>query len=74
MDLELKRQMEQERKERNFGAYNKLIEANENLVDKMKWIKEDIEREIYKLENIYDDNITVEEIINDLKNILKNNS
>ena len=52
-----------------------LAEANIKLMDKLKWIKEDIQREIYKLKYTYiDDKITKEEIINDLEQILKVNN
>lgn len=73
MDLELRKQIQAEIQERKQGAYSKLIEANVDLSDKLKWIRDDIEREIYKLETL-DINFTKEVIINDLKKILKNNN
>ena len=73
MNIELKKQVQAEMQERKQGAYSKLIEANCNLADKLKWLKEDIEREIYKLETL-DIDFTKEVIINDLKKILKNNN
>ena len=48
-----------------------LIKANTKLVDKLKWIKQDIEREIYKLQT---HESSKEEIIDDLEKILKNNN
>lgn len=71
MREELRRQMEEEKKERMGNAYNNAINANIKLQDKLKWIKEDIEREIYKITT---HNISIEEIIEDLKIILKNNN
>ena len=62
-------------REQRTGEINNLAEANIKLIDKLKWIQEDIQREIYKLEYQYlDYNITKEEIIEDLKTILKNNN
>ena len=44
-------------------------------MNKLKWTKEDIQREIYKLKYTYiDDKIKKEEIINDLEQILKVNN
>ena len=62
-------------REQRTGEINNLAEANIKLMNKLKWTKEDIQREIYKLKYTYiDDKITKEEIINDLKTILKNNN
>jgi len=65
-----RKQMEQELKERNGSAYSNLIKANTDLIDKLKWLEEDIQREISK---INDSEITKEEIIVDLINILEKN-
>ena len=70
MDIESKKQKEQETKERKHGSYKNLIEANIKLVDKIKWIKEDIKREINKIAT---NDIPREEIITDLEIIIKNN-
>ena len=60
---------------RRTGEISNLADANTKLLDKLKWIKEDIEREIYKLENpSVNDIFTKEEVIEDLKKILKNNN
>ena len=64
-----------EMKKSKENINDNLIKANTKLVDKLKWIKEDIQREIYKLKYTYiDDKITKEEIINDLEKILKVNN
>lgn len=63
------------KKNKRIGEVSSLAEANIKLMNKLKWIKEDIQREIYKLKYTYiDDKITKEEIINDLKKILKVNN
>ena len=71
--------IEQYKKNKNnqnrTGEINNLAEANIKLMDKLKWIREDIQREIYKLENpTFSDIFTKEEIVDDLKAILKNNN
>ena len=48
-----------------------LIKANTKLVDKLKWIKQDIEREIKKINEL---DMTKEQIVEDLEKILKNNN
>ena len=68
--LEIKKQVEQEISERRRGAYSKLIKANETLLDKLQWTREDIEIEINKLKT---QNLKIEDVIVDLENILKNN-
>ena len=63
------------KKLKRTGEVSSLAEANIKLMDKLKWIREDIQREIYKLKYTYiDDKITKEEIIDDLETILKNNN
>ena len=62
-------------KKNRTGETRTLVEANIKLMDKLKWIKEDIQREIYKLKYTYvDSNILKEEIINDLEQIIKANN
>jgi gas vesicle protein len=70
INVELKNQIESEKKERTSNAYNNLVDANTKLMDKINWLKEDIEREIYKIKN---NDIFIEEIIQDLETIIKNN-
>lgn len=63
------------KKNKRTGEVSSLAEANIKLMDKLKWTKEDIQREIYKLKYTYiDDKIKKEEIINDLEKILKVNN
>lgn len=63
------------KKNKRTGEVSSLAEANIKLMNKLKWTKEDIQREIYKLKYTYiDDKITKEEIINDLEQILKVNN
>lgn len=63
------------KKNKRTGEVSSLAEANIKLMNKLKWIREDIQREIYKLKYTYiDDKITKEEIINDLEKILKVNN
>ena len=69
INVELKKQIESEKKERTSNAYNNLVDANTKLMDKINWLKEDIEREIYKIKN---NDIFIEEIIQDLETIIKN--
>ena len=69
--------IEEYNKKRNkrTGEVSSLAEANIKLMNKLKWIREDIQREIYKLKYTYiDDKITKEEVINDLEQILKVNN
>ena len=56
---------ETEKREKNY--INKLIEANTKLVDKLNWIKEDIERETYRIKTV---GIKREEIIKDLEKMV----
>lgn len=63
------------KKNKRTGEVSSLAEANIKLMNKLKWTKEDIQREIYKLKYTYiDDKITKEEIINDLEKILEVNN
>lgn len=63
------------KKNKRTGEISSLAEANIKLMNKLKWTKEDIQREIYKLKYTYiDDKIKKEEIINDLEKILKVNN
>lgn len=63
------------KKNKRTGEVSSLAEANIKLMNKLKWIREDIQREIYKLKYTYiDDKIKKEEIINDLEKILKVNN
>ena len=70
INVELKNQIESEKKERKSNVYNNLVEANTKLMDKINWFNEDIEREIYKIKN---NDIFIEEIVQDLETIIKNN-
>ena len=58
-----------EMKKSKENINDNLIKANTKLVDKLKWIKQDIEREMYKLSQ-YDDEL-IHEIIDDLEKIVK---
>ena len=63
------------KKNKRTGEVSSLAEANIKLMNKLKWIREDIQREIYKLKYTYiDDKIKKEEIINDLEKILEVNN
>lgn len=63
------------KKNKRTGEVSSLAEANIKLMNKLKWAKEDIQREIYKLKYTdIDDKISKEEIINDLEKILKVNN
>ena len=63
------------KKNKRTGEVSSLAEANIKLMNKLKWIREDIQREIYKLKYTHiDEKITKEEIINDLEKILKVNN
>ena len=63
------------KKNKRTGEVSSLAEANIKLMNKLKWTREDIQREIYKLKYTYiDDKITKKEIINDLEKILKVNN
>lgn len=63
------------KKNKRTGEVSCLAEANIKLMNKLKWIREDIQREIYKLKYAYiDEKIKKEEIINDLEKILKVNN
>ena len=63
------------KKNKRTGEVSSLAEENIKLMNKLKWTKEDIQREIYKLKYTYiDDKIKKEEIINDLEQILKVNN
>jgi sugar-specific transcriptional regulator TrmB len=63
--------MEKESERKKSSTEITLINANTKLMDKLKWIKEDIEKEMYKLSQ-YDDEL-IHEIIDDLEKIIKNN-
>ena len=63
------------KKNKRTGEVSSLAEANIKLMNKLKWIREDIQREIYKLENpTFSDIFSIEEVVDDLKAILKNNN
>ena len=62
--------MEEESHKRKTNEMTNMLNANMKLVDELKWIKKDIQEEIYKIQY---QNITKEQIINDLKFIIKNN-
>ena len=59
------------KKNKRTGEVSSLAEANIKLMNKLKWIKEDIQREIYKLQT---HESSKEEIIDDLEKILKVNN
>lgn len=59
------------KKLKRTGEVSSLAEANIKLMNKLKWIKEDIQREIYKLQT---HESSKEEIIDDLEQILKVNN
>ena len=59
------------KKLKRTGEVSSLAEANIKLMNKLKWIKEDIQREIYKLQT---HESSKEEIIDDLEKILKVNN
>lgn len=63
--------LEEEKRNRFKKSENQIIEANIKLVDRIRWFKEEIEREIYKIKN---ENVDIEIIIKDLENILRNNN
>lgn len=63
--------LEEEKRNRFKKSENQIIEANIKLVDRIKWFKEEIEREIYKIKN---ENVDIEIIIKDLENILRKNN
>lgn len=63
--------LEEEKINRFKKSENQIIEANIKLVDRIRWFKEEIEREIYKIKN---ENVDIEIIIKDLENILRNNN
>lgn len=74
MDLKDRRTLEKELNELK-KSYRDILNSNIKLSDELRWTKEDIQREIYKLKYTYiDDKITKEEIINDLEKILKVNN
>lgn len=62
--------MEEEYKNKKGNIDNRLIEANTKLLDKIRWIKDDIKNEIYKIENT---TTTLKEVCEDLNNILEKN-
>lgn len=68
--MNLKNLMEEESKKKKSSEMNNMVNANMKLIDELKWIKKDIQKEIYKIQ--FQD-ITKEQIINDLKFIIKNN-
>lgn len=74
MDLKDRRALERELNELK-KSYRDILNSNIKLSDEIRWAKEDIQREIYKLKYTYiDDKITKEEIINDLEKILEVNN
>lgn len=52
-------------------SYRDILNSNIKLSDEIRWTKEDIQREIYKLQT---HESSKEEIINDLEKILKVNN
>lgn len=74
MELRDRRTLEKELNELK-KSYRDILNSNIKLSDEIRWTKEDIQREIYKLKYTYiDDKITKEEIINDLEKILEVNN
>lgn len=74
MDFKDRRALERELNELK-KSYRDILNSNIKLSDEIRWTKEDIQREIYKLKYTYiDDKITKEEIINDLEKILEVNN
>ena len=70
MDLKDRRALERELNELK-KSYRDILNSNIKLSDEIRWTKEDIQREIYKLQT---HESSKEEIINDLEKILKVNN
>ena len=70
MDLKDRRSLERELNELK-KSYRDILNSNIKLSDELRWTKEDIQREIYKLQT---HESSKEEIINDLEKILKVNN
>ena len=70
MDLKDRRSLERELNELK-KSYRDILNSNIKLSDEIRWTKEDIQREIYKLQT---HESSKEEIINDLEKILKVNN
>lgn len=70
MDLKDRRALERELNELK-NSYRDILNSNIKLSDELRWTKEDIQREIYKLQT---HESSKEEIINDLEKILKVNN
>ena len=70
MDLKDRRALERELSELK-KSYRDILNSNIKLSDELRWIKEDIQREIYKLQT---HESSKEEIIDDLEKILKVNN
>lgn len=70
MELRDRRTLEKELNELK-KSYRDILNSNIKLSDELRWTKEDIQREIYKLQT---HESSKEEIINDLEKILKVNN
>lgn len=70
MDLKDRRALERELSELK-KSYRDILNSNIKLSDEIRWAREDIQREIYKLQT---HESSKEEIINDLEKILKVNN
>ena len=70
MELKDRRTLEKELKELK-KSYRDILNSNIKLSDELRWTKEDIQREIYKLQT---HESSKEEIIDDLEKILKANN
>lgn len=70
MDLKDRRALERELNELK-KSYRDILNSNIKLSDEIRWTKEDIQREIYKLQT---HESSKEEIIDDLEQILKVNN
>lgn len=70
MDLKDRRALERELNELK-KSYRDILNSNIKLSDEIRWTKEDIQREIYKLQT---HESSKEEIIDDLEKILKVNN
>lgn len=70
MDFKDRRALERELNELK-KSYRDILNSNIKLSDEIRWAREDIQREIYKLQT---HESSKEEIINDLEKILKVNN
>lgn len=70
MDFKDRRSLERELNELK-KSYRDILNSNIKLSDEIRWAREDIQREIYKLQT---HESSKEEIINDLEKILKVNN